>query len=462
MRRGIVAITLIATTLISPASVHASTDSASALVPVPAAQSATKGSVVSLAVQVAGASGGQEISYVVVGRNDGVHGSVTTGDDGSATLSYRDHGTAISATSDTIALIGAAQDEFATATVDFLDGPDYADTVALDASGLGVDDESCGQNAASPVQIPIAGVTAVCAEVTNALGEPLAGRAVTFAVSFGSVGPASGGVTPGAVPTYQAITDRSGIAFAAVTATTPGVQQILAGADHMSGTATVDYAAPVPSDSAKISVVPSSATIGAGRHLRLAMKVVDAYGNPVAGVPVSFQLSGPGKLSTVAAETPITGTSGLTRIAVATSASDRGPGSLTATIATSPALCVMSGSCSATASYVVTKPIVPASLTLAAAPGARLGTVELVAAIVKGSDGSAEPGQLVHFVVSGVDAAAGAVRTNRKGVALFGYPAQRAGADLVQAWDDVSRDGVRQTREPAGSLRLVVAGRARK
>jgi hypothetical protein len=117
----------------------------------------------------------------------------------------------------------------------------------------------------------------------------------------------------------------------------------------------------------------------------------------------------------------------------------------------------MTGSCSTAASYTVTRPVVPASLTLVAAPGARAGAVELVAAVVKGSDGSVEPGQLVHFEISGADSAAGTVRTNRKGVALFGYPAQRAGADLVRAWDDVSGDGRRQNREPRGSMRLVIA-----
>ncbi|HEX3898206.1 MAG TPA: hypothetical protein VHW74_03485 [Mycobacteriales bacterium] len=461
MRRGIATIALIATTIVSPESAGAASrgagrDGTVGLVASPDAQSAAKGSVVALTVQVAGAAAGEQVSYVVVGRNDGVHGSVTTGNDGTATLSYRDHGTSSSRMSDTIALIDAAQDESATATVDYLDGPAYAAAVTLDASGFGVGDASCGDRSPPIVEIPIARDTAVCARISNAIGEPLAGRVVTFAVSVGAVGPAGDG-DPEVGATYQALTDRAGIAFALVTSTAPGVQQILTTVDYLSGEATLTYAPPTPQDAARTLLTPERAAVHAGMRLRLATLVVDAYGNPVAAVPLRVELTGVGALDLPASGTVTTGPDGRAPLAVATAVSDRGPGSVTATIATSLALCGMTGSCSATASYTVTKPIHAVSLTLEADPGARVGATELVAAIVKGSDGSVVPGQLVHFRVSGADIAAGTVRTNRKGVALFGYPAQRRGVDLVRAWDDVSRDGRRESREPGGLMRLVVA-----
>jgi hypothetical protein len=433
-------------------------DASAGLVLMPAALSVTKGDAVSLTVQLAAVAGPQQIAYVVVGRNDGVHGSVTTDDDGTATIGYRDHGGAGSDSSDTIAVIDAADDESATATVDYLDGPAYAGAVMLDTSGLGVADGSCGGAESAPATaVPLARDTVVCAGISNALGEPLAGKPVMFTVSDGAVGPVDG-PGPTAGTTYQSTADRAGIAFATVTATKPGEQQVTTTADHLSDAGSIGYAPPSPADAAAIAISPTTASLTAGRSQRFIARVVDGYGNPVAGVAVGVALGGVGALAASAAPTPVTSAEGTTTAIVTTKRGDHGPGTLTVTILTSPAQCA-AGSCSATAAYTVTQPVVPASLAIEAAPGARAGSVELVAAVVSGSDGSPAVGQLVHFAVSGTDAASGTVRTNAKGVGLFGYPTATRGTDTIRAWDDVNRDGRHERTEPVGLLRLAVARR---
>ncbi|HVW81168.1 MAG TPA: hypothetical protein VHB69_09550 [Mycobacteriales bacterium] len=449
---AVVSICLVAT---APA-VRAASVTTPGLSVTPQASSVMKGGAVSLTVSAGGGSAGQQVSYVVVGRNEGVHGSVTTGADGSATISYRDHGGAGSSTTDTIALIDAATDESATATVDYLDGPDLARTVALDPSGQGVDDASCGEADTSPSQVPLAAVTVVCAAVTNSLGEPLAGKAVTFSASDGSVGPVDGPDATAAT-TYQALTDRAGVAFAAVTSTTPGAHQVVATADQLSSQASIGYAPPGPADAATVSLRPASTSIVAGHRRQIIATVRDRYANPVAGVAVDVHVSGPGSLLLPSGGRATTRADGTLAAIVGTVGGRTGRGAVTVTITASPALCATGGSCSATAPYDVTKPVVPATLTLVAAPGAQVGAVELVAGIAKGKDGTPAPGQLVRYRISGADPGTGTAKTNAKGVALFGYSAAHAGSDLVRAWVDVRRDGRREADEPAAVLRIPVA-----
>jgi hypothetical protein len=398
----------------------------------PAALSVTKGAAVSLTLQVDGPTAPRQVSYVVVGRNDGVHGTVTTGDDGIATIGYRDRGSDSNLTSDTIAVIDGVDDQSATATVDYLDGPDYASTLALDTSGLGVTDTSCdAANSAPATDVRLARQTLICALVGNALGEPLAGKPVTFAVSVGSVGPVTA-TTPATTSTYQALTDRAGVAFAVVSATVPGLQQVTAAADHLASGDAVDYAPPAPEDAAAISIASSTDGISAGKARRFVATVLDGYGNPVPGVQVGFEVSGVGSLAGPA-EKAATGPAGSLTAVVTTQHTDRGAGTLTATVLSLPAQCTTLSRCSASTGYTVSKPLVPASLTLEAAPGSQVGAVELVAAVVTASDGSPSPGQVVHFGVSGADTTSGIVRSNAKGVALFGYAPQRRGTDTVRA-----------------------------
>jgi hypothetical protein len=430
---------------------------------VPAAQSATKGAIVSLSVQRDGGPGPQQISYVVVGRNDGVHGSVDTGSAGKATISYRDGGTSAD-TTDTIAVIDAADDLSATATVDYLDGPDYADRVVVDTSGAGIDDAGCAAGRGTPATgVALARDTAVCALVTNDLGEPLAGKPVAFAVSTGAIGPAE--VAPGTGTTYLTTTDRAGVAFASVTATSPGAQQVSATVDHLTSGASVGYAAPAPDDAAGIVVTPPTARLTAGVAQQFVATVHDGFGNPVAGVEVGFGMTGPGSLAATTSLPIATGADGTVAATVTTRRGHTGTGTVVASILTAPSRCGLPsagstgpvGACSATASFTVSRPVAPASLTLEAAPGATVGLVELIGAVVMRSDGSPAVGQTVHFGVSGSDVGSGAVRTNSKGVALFGYRADRAGVDTVRAFDDTDRDGRHQRSEPAGSVRVTVA-----
>jgi hypothetical protein len=459
MRRGPALIALTAALLAVAPSARADVAATTGLSVTPQAQTVMKGGTVSLTVTVASGSAGQQVSYVVVGRNDGVHGIATTADDGSATISYRDHGGGASSVTDTIAVIDAAANESTTATVDYLDGPDLARTVALDPSGTGVDDVSCGRGDAPVTKAPLGAVTVVCAAVTNSLGESLAGKVVTFAVSDGAVRPvADADPTPG--KTVQVLTDRQGVAFAAVSATTPGAQQVVATADGLASQGAIGYAAPSPADAATISLRPMSPSILAGRRRQVIATVRDAYANPVAEVTVAFQLTGPGSLVLPLGGVATTRADGSVTAVVGSERGSYGRGALTAVITASPALCATGGACAATTPYDVTKPVIPTSLTLVAAPAAQVGAFELVGALVKGEDGSPAAGQVVHYRISGADAASGVVKTNAKGVALFGYTAQRAGSDRVRAWDDVRRDGRPEAREPAGVLQIVVAARS--
>lgn len=413
-----------------------------------------------VSVQVVGASISRQLSYVVVGRNDGTHGSVMTDTSGLAQISYRDHPAGSTGTSDTIAVIDPTDDLSATGTVDYLDGPDNAEDVALDLSGSGFDDASCGVGKATPAaSVELARETVICAAIVNSLGEPLAGKALTFAVSPGSVA-AMDGSLPTGESTLQTTTDRTGTAFAVVTSTTSGRQAITVTADRLTRSGSITYASPTPDQAAAIRLLAPVSRLVAGRARRFVATVADTYGNPVAGVEVGVVQHGAGALVEPTASST-TGSDGSIIVFVATRRGETGPGTVTATITSAPTQCGAAGSCSAMASYLVSRPVVAASLTLEAAPGAAAGDIELVAAVVRGVDGSPVPGQIVHFAVSGADSASGAVRSNSRGVALFGYPAQRRGRDTIHAWDDTNRDGRHQRAEPDGALVVRVAAQGR-
>jgi protocatechuate 3,4-dioxygenase beta subunit len=120
----------------------------------------------------------------------------------------------------------------------------------------------------------------VTAHVTDADGAPVPDVTVDFSVS--GANSASG----------QATTDANGDATFCYTGTNAGVDTITAtaeGGSNPSDTATKKY---TPGPPATLTLTPKIATNPVGTQHCVTAHVVDAYGNPVSGVTVVFNVSG--------------------------------------------------------------------------------------------------------------------------------------------------------------------------
>jgi hypothetical protein len=293
--------------------------------------------------------------------------------------------------------------------------------------------------------------------------EVLAGKTVTFTVSSGQVA-GHGALASGSTTSFAALTDSNGVAFADVTSTKSGAQTVTATVDAVPGSSTVTYATPTLASARNIAVAPTTASVTAGTAQKFTFTVTDRYGNGVPGASVLATQTGSGIL-TGGNTSVITGSDGTASVQLTTQATDTGTGSVTGSIAAGGNQCAQAagnpagataGSCTAVATYTIGAPIVPSSLVVVAAPGAKVGTEELVAATVKNSDGSAAVNQVVRFKVSGANSASGAVTTNAKGVALFGFLPKHAGATHVAAYDDVNADNLQGGTEPHDSMTVSV------
>jgi hypothetical protein len=442
------------------------TRKASTLTTTPSVQSVTKGGAVSVKVQIfdqfgAGVAAANHLTYFVTGRNLDTDGSATTDSTGTATISYTDTDTSSNpaATSDTIAITDAATTPTlsGSATVEYLNGTSTASTVAVDTSGSGTSDALCGASGhTAPTGVALAHQTEVCAVVKNAGSEALAGKTVVFTVSAGQVA-AHSGLSSTSTTSYTATTDANGVAFADVTSTKSGAQTVTAAADAVTGAGTVTYTTPAIATARNIAVTPSPATVTAGTPEKFTFTVTDQYGNGVPSVSVLATQSGPGILSG-GNTSVITGPDGTASVQLTTQASDTGAGSVTGNItggnvcgsAAGSPVGTTAGNCTTTATYTIAAPITPSSLTVAAAPGGTVGTEELVAAIVKNSDGSPAVHQVVRYTISGANSAHGAVVTNAKGNALFAFDPTHAGSNTVTAYDDVNDNQVQDPTEPHG------------
>jgi adhesin/invasin len=441
---------------------------ATALALSPSPQSVTKGGLVSVKATVvdqfgAGVPTSTALNYVVAGRNNGQNGVVSTGSDGSATINYTDTGVNPGSTTDTITVTGPGLS--GSATIVFINGSTAASTVTLDTSGSGTSDALCnasGHTAATNVSLTHQ--TEVCAVVKNATNEALAGKTVVFTVSSGQVA-AHNGLNSASTASYTATTDVNGVAFADVTSTKSGVQNVTATSDAVNASGTVTYATPTPAAARNIAVTPASGTVSAGTPQKFTFTVTDQYGNGVPNVSVLSTQSGSGIL-TNGNSSVITDGSGQASVQLTTQTTDTGSGTVTGSIASGGNQCGLAagnpagataGNCTAVASYTIGAPVVPASLTLVAAPGARVGTEELLAATVKNNDGTPAVNQVVRYRITGADSASGSVVTNAKGVGLFGYLPKHSGSIHVTAYDDVNTNVAQDAGEPHGTLNVSIA-----
>jgi adhesin/invasin len=450
---------------IGNATAHWASPTASTLTLTPPVQSVTKGGTVTVKAQVtdqfgAPMSSPPVIHYTVAGRNNGVTGVAAP--DG--TITYQDTGINSSSNTDTITATDTVDNLTGTATVDYITGSTTASSVKVDTSGHVVAgmDSTCGATSTSATDVPLGSTTTVCALVKNASGEVLANKTVTFTVSDGQVD-ATGWLSSSSTKTYQATTDGGGVAFADVTSTTSGTQTVTAAADAASDRGTITYASPEVTDAYAITLSPTGVTVTPGGQQKFTATVKDKFGNPVSGVALSYTQSGPGSINGSSSGTLTTDANGSASVTLTTAASDTGNGSVTVTITTPGTACsnAPSGtppsSCTATSTYTVSKTPTPSSVTVTPEQGVTAGGNEFVGAKVLNSDGTPAANQVVRFTVSGANSASGSATTKSNGIAVFGYVARNAGTDVVNAYDDVNNNGVRDTGEPSGSAGVTIA-----
>lgn len=457
----------VGSTSIGTATAHWQAPHAAALTVTPPVQSVTNGGTVTVKATVTDQFGaaftgsGQSIAYTVTGRNNGKSGTAAA--DG--TITYTDTGT--SGTSDTIHVTELPDGFTGTAVVNYITGSTTASTVTVDTSGNGTTDANCGATGhTAATNVALGSTTEVCALVKNSAGEVLAGKTVTFTVNNGQVA-AHGGLTTASGKTYQATTDAAGVAFADVTSTTSGVQTVTATADSATGSGTITYTSPAATAAYSIALAPATATINPGSSQKFIATVTDKFGNPVAGVSVTFTQSGPGTIGGASSATVTTGADGTASATVSTTATDSGAGSLTATIATAGTQCASAttgtppSKCTASSTYTVASTATPSSLTLSAATGVHAGGTETVFATAMNSDGTPAANQVVRFFVSGANSATGSATTNASGHASFSYTAVHSGTDSLAAYVDTNNDSIRESNEPRAFASAQIAANRR-
>jgi hypothetical protein len=158
-------------------------------------------------------------------------------------------------------------------------------------------------------------------KLVDSFGNAIAGAPVTFTANSGTV--AGGAVT----------TDANGIARVTgwTLGNTAGAQKLTATANALTTDITVTAAAAAPTQLTKQAGDGGSATVGTAVTSRPAVRVTDAFGNPVANVTVTFAVTAGGSIITGA--TQQTNTSGLAMVGSWTMGGAPGPNTLTATIA---------------------------------------------------------------------------------------------------------------------------------
>jgi len=371
----------------------------------PKIQTVSTGGAVSATATVADQFGtgvsGQSVSFLVtsanqngvnctVDRNPGVNKTVTTDSSGNAVFSYTDAGANPSAMCDQISATWNGHTVWS--TVEYITGSTTASSVAVATNSADVDPTTnpgtCNTTASganSQTNVAIGSGAAVCAHVTNSSGTPLAGKSVTFTVDQGFVGPydttknnndnATATITAGKT-SFTTTTDANGNAFADAASNTSGTQTVTAQADSAKGTGTVTYNAAAPGSAYAISLTPPNPTITPGGTQKFTATVVDQFGNPVAGVTVSFSATGPGSFGAVSSTSGTTASDG-TVTATLTASNTTGNGTVTATITAPNAAVATCGSnpnaktnpsnCSAQSTYTVANtPPPPSGMSLPA------------------------------------------------------------------------------------------------
>ncbi len=233
------------------------------------------------------------------------------------------------------------------------------------------------------------------ARVADAQGNPVSGVNVAFAAPG-----AGASATLGAA---SATSDASGLA--AVNATANGVAGTFAVTATAAGVATpVAFTETnVAGAAASIAVAsgsPQSAVVGTAFGAQLVVAVVDAFGNPVAGVAVGFGVPATGASASLSNAAPTTDDAGIAGTS-ATAGFVSGAYPVAATVAgiAAPAVFALDNTPSAPASVTVS-----AGGAQSATVGSAFGTP--LAVVVRDAYGNAVPGVSVSFTAPGGGASA--------------------------------------------------------
>jgi adhesin/invasin len=439
----------------------------------PSLQTVTNGGTAAFTAKVldqfgTGMTTTQNVSYVVsAGRNAGTHGSGSTGTNGAVSFSYSDAAptSTSTTTTDTVRFTdtsaaspgsttgtGTVTDAI-TDTVNYISGSTQAGLIALDVSG------NCNTTSPTSTNSNTVGTATVkvCALVTNASGTKLLGKPVTFAVSIGKVDSTSPQTNP--APSVTVDTDANGVATAYVSSAAAGTQAVTAQSDAVSATGTVSYSTSV-ANLKTVKITPATTAFAPGSSQTFTATATDAGGNPIAGAPLLFVVSGPGTIGGGSNQLVTSAANGTASVVLASTAADSGTGSVTVSVQNASATqCQASGgACSAVATYTVK--VGAGSTTLLLYPeknvSAGASNAEGVEAVVLNADGSVAPNQVVRFKVTGANTATGAETTASSGAAVFAYTAANAGTDTITAYDDVNNNNVQDAGEPTATTTATI------
>jgi hypothetical protein len=252
----------------------------------------------------------------------------------------------------------------------------------------------------------------VTATVVDANGTPVPNATVNFTVT-------------GANPTTgTGTTDANGQAQFCYTGTHAGNDTITAtvqGGSNPSATATKTYTA---GPAATVTVTPATATNPVGQQHCVTATVTDQFGNPVAGAPVTFSVTGANPQPNTTVTTDANG-----HATFCYTGTHAGTDTITAS---TPGAGGTTVSGRATKVY---RPGPPASLTLTPKAASNpVGSQHCVTATVTDAFGNPTPGIVVDFKVSGSDTVAGSATTDANGQATFCYQVSALpGADVITA-----------------------------
>jgi len=313
----------------------------------PTDETVTNGGTVTLTAKVVdqfgGGVSGQSITWTVSGRNAGKTGTVTTGADGTATITYTDTAVNPGSNTDTVTATDTSgpvtNGNQATSTIHYITGSTTASTISVDVSGNGGDGSAgnpcpAATGSSTTKSVALGSSNDVCAIVKNSAGEALAGKTVTITVSQGTITQVNGGTagiaTDGMSATTQ--TNANGVVTATVKSNSSGDQTITFTADSVSGTGTLTYAAPASSAARNVSLAPDKQSITPGGSQVYTATVIDEFGNPVPNVTVNFTKTGPGSFNGASSASAVTNSQGTASVTLTTAASDSGSGTVTADI----------------------------------------------------------------------------------------------------------------------------------
>jgi Bacterial Ig-like domain (group 1) len=321
-----------------------------------------------------------------------------------------------------------------------------AATFAVSLAGVAADAAWADHTAATLELNPASDTNTVgeqhCVEATYRAHGAVGGVPIRFSISG-----ANSTVTP-----ITIATDRNGKVDFCYIGTKAGTDMITASADpnangqvdagEPTAMATKTYVAAAPRT---ITVSPATSTNPVGTQHCVTATVTDQFGNPNAGIPVRFTVTGANPRSAVVNTNPsgqatfcYTGTNlGTDTITATADANKDGTFAVTEPTGT------------ATKVYVSR---VPATVMLS--PPADTNTVgEQHCVTATATDSSGNPvtaGERIVFTVSGANSATGTRTTDASGQAVFCYIGTRAGQDTITAFADNNQNGDLDVGEPTG------------